>query len=413
MTKDLTSNDLKSIGLMSGTSMDGIDAAFLLTDGEKSIKKIADYSLAYNAQFKFLLKACERAVWESAGDLNKARQSYPEILKRLSMEQSIEKYENVSFDQVIERSTDLHIEATKNLLKKTNYKAQDIDVIGYHGQTLFHRPSAKITIQAGDGQKLANETGIVVVYDFRSNDVKHGGQGAPLAPLYHQAIAKQKGFTPSVIANCGGITNVTIVGEKEEDLSAYDCGPGNTLIDRFVQLKTGKNMDKGGAFGAKGNINQDVLQLLKEKAIQQKQNGNYLEKKPPKSLDVNDIVLIPEVQALNLEDGCATLEAFTAECIVSSLASAQYPVPQTWILSGGGWKNKTIYRELQIRLQKKLGNDIKLLHADQAGWSSQFMEAEFFAYLAVRSLRNLPISLPGTTGVPSPLIGGKVAKPII
>jgi len=379
-------------GLMSGTSMDGIDSALLITDGERQIEHLGNYSLQYEPKFRVALKKCERAVWESKGNLDKAKEA-------------------LEFDQIITRSTDLHAQAIQGLLKITGHKAADVDIIGYHGQTLFHCPDAHLTIQAGDGQRLADQTGIAVVYDFRSNDIKHGGQGAPLAPLYHQALAIKNSLVPVVVANCGGIANVTIIGAKPEDLCAYDCGPGNTLIDRFVQFKIGQNMDKDGLFGSKGSVNKSILQTLQRKAIILKNGENYLDKKSPKSLDVNDITLIAEAQALSLEDGCATLEAFTAQCIVESLDTLSVPVPNTWVLAGGGWKNKVINRELEVRLRQKLGSDIHIQHADQLDWSSQYMEAQVFAYLAVRSLRKMPLSLPSTTGVSEPLTGGRFAAP--
>ena len=405
MTKNSSNSIFVAAGLMSGTSMDGIDSALIMTDGEAVIKELGTYSLSYGPQFKLLLKSCERAVWENKGDIAKARHSYAAILKSHKLDESI------TFDKVIEKSTDLHAQTIQGLLTATNYQIRDIDVIGYHGQTLFHSPTAHLTIQAGDGQRLADKSGIAVVYDFRSNDIRHGGQGAPLAPLYHQALAYQSGIAPVVIVNCGGIANVTIIGTKNEELYAFDCGPGNTLIDRFVQLKIGENMDKDGHYGSKGQINLEILQALKYKALSIKNQENYLAKKPPKSLDVNDITLIAEAQALSLEDGCATLEAFTAECIVDSFNFLPIPIPKTWILAGGGWKNKVITAELELRLKYKLGDDLRFEHADQVGWNSQSMEAQVFAYLAVRSIRKMSLSLPNTTGISKPLSGGELAIP--
>jgi len=258
---------------------------------------------------------------------------------------------------------------------------------------------------------LSNGLGISVVCDFRSNDVKHGGQGAPFAPLYHKALAAQAGLAPMVIANCGGISNITIIGAADKDLYAYDCGPGNTLIDRFVQQKIGKAMDQDGIYGSRGKVNDRVLKALREKAVKLKDDSNYLDLQPPKSLDVNDLKLIPELNALNLQDGCATLEAFTAACIVKSLDSLKFPIPKLWVLAGGGWQNPVITNELEQRLKHKLGSDVRLQHAVEVGWNGKAMEAQIFAYLAVRSIRKLPLSLPGTTGVRKPLTGGKLIFP--
>jgi len=392
-------NTFVAAGLMSGTSMDGIDGTLMITDGERLIKDIGSYSLDYEPFFKSLLKACEQAVLENEGDLKNARQDFNK------------KNKSITFEMVIEKSTDLHAQVITQLLKITGYKAKSVDIVGYHGQTLFHRPGNGITVQVGNGQRLADEISISVVYDFRTNDVNHGGQGAPFAPLYHKALANQAGLTPVVIANCGGISNITIIGTTDKELYAYDCGPGNTLIDRFVQSKIGKEMDKDGLYGSKGEVSEKVLHALRKNAVRFKDGSNYLDKAPPKSLDVNDLKLIPEVNALNLQDGCATLEAFTAECIVESLAALKFPIPKLWVLAGGGWKNKIITSQLEQRLRPKLGTQLRVQHADQVGWNGKAMEAQIFAYLAVRSLRKLPLSLPGTTGVPKPLTGGKIVHP--
>ncbi len=396
---NLPPNAFVAAGLMSGTSMDGIDGSLIVTDGECLIKNIDSYSLDYQPDFKALLKSCEDAVKGNVGDLDKARRTFEN------------KHTSIKFDSIIDKSTDLHAQVINELLKKTGYEAKDIDLVGYHGQTLFHSPANGITIQVGDGQKLANETGIAVVFDFRSNDVKHGGQGAPFAPLYHKALANQIGLAPVVIANCGGISNITIIGTTDADLYAYDCGPGNSLIDRFVQQKIGKAMDKDGAYGSNGTVNEKVLKALREKSLILKDGSNYLDKLPPKSLDVNDSKLIPDLNALTLQDGCATLEAFTAECIVESLNFLKFPIPKLWVIAGGGWKNKVITKELEQRLKDKLAPDISVKYAEEVGWNGQGMEAQIFAYLAVRSLRELPLSIPGTTGIPRPLSGGKIVFP--
>ena len=386
-------------GLMSGTSMDGIDGALILTDGEQFIKEIGNYSLDYDPKFRALMKSCETAVKRNEGDLSKARLDFEK------------EHKSTTFDSIINKSTDLHAQVIRELLKKTNYSAKNLDLIGYHGQTLFHRPACGITIQVGNGQKLANETGITVAYDFRSNDVKNGGQGAPFAPLYHKALAMQAGLAPMVVANCGGISNITIIGDEDKDIYAYDCGPGNTLIDRFVQQRTGEAMDKDGKYGSSGDVNDKILKTLKEKSLILKDGSNYLDQAPPKSLDVNDQKLIAELNTLNLTDGCATLEAFTADCIVESLDHLKFAIPKFWVLAGGGWNNKVITRELEKRLKYKLGSAVCVQKASELGWNGKALEAQTFAYLAVRVLRKLPLSLPGTTGVPKPLSGGKIVFP--
>ncbi len=422
-----------TIGLMSGTSMDGIDAALIDTDGKLEVKELATVSMNYNPDFKVLLKAAEYTVRENKGDLEKAKSGYskslifylqnelkilpieiPAKLRNLSNTfYGDSKHPAPTFDEVVKRSTELHAEVVKKLLAKSHYKFSQIDVIGYHGQTLFHNPSAKITVQVGDGELLAQLTGITVVNDFRKRDVASGGQGAPFAPLYHQALAVRDQKYPVAIVNCGGIANVTVItGKTHEDVIGFDTGPGNGLIDLYIQQQTkGKeSMDADGHYGSKGKINEEVLQLLHKHAVFVGKE-NYLSLPPPKSLDVrNNIHLIPELNKLSREDACATLEAFTADTIVNSVDYFKVK-PKFWILAGGGWNNPVITHELKKRLSKKLGADIKVMTADQAGWNSKAMEAQIFAYLATRSLQNLPISVPTTTRVPQPLSGGQAHLP--
>lgn len=418
-----------SIGLMSGTSMDGIDAALIKTDGNTAITALAHETLVYDVEFKTLLKAAELAVRQHHGDLKAAKNHYlialshylkhefnlsdtvvQEQLKALLAYFQKTNGIALSFDTVIHRSTELHGILVKQLLKKAGLSADKIDVIGYHGQTLFHQPSAKITIQVGNGQQLATTSGITVVNDFRTRDIEAGGQGAPFAPLYHQALAVRDRVTPVAIVNCGGIANVTLIsGVTHDDVIGFDTGPGNGLIDRYVKRRTqGKEqMDTDGHYGSQGTVNQALLTLLYEKSITNHAENFFL-LAPPKSLDIGDLNLIPELDLLSLEDACATLEAFTAETIVNSTQFLSDQLPKRWILAGGGWHNPVIRRELETRLKKKSGEEIIIQTADEAGWNSSALEAQIFAYLAVRSLQNLPISLPNITGVPMPLSGGNI-----
>lgn len=421
-----------SIGLMSGTSMDGIDAALLETDGsEKLLKDLGHSSISYAPEFKILLKAAEYGIRHCAGNLSQAQTTYKEALQTyLTQELKIPQTllpkkitelgtylqgtdQAPNLTAVIQHSTYLHGQAIKDLLRKTGYDSRKIDVIGYHGQTMLHLPSEKISIAVGNGQELADETGITVVNNFRSQDVAAGGQGAPFAPLYHLALAVRDRKIPAAIVNCGGIANLTLIKSSNElDLIAFDTGPGNGLIDRLVRQRTeGKEcMDADGHYGRKGSVNKTVLTALYEKALI-KDGENYLLKKPPKALDIGDLKLIPELATLSLEDACATLEVFTAETIVNSLKLVQADIPQLWILAGGGWKNPVIRERLEENIKKLGGSSAKILLADEAGWNSQAMEAQIFAYLAVRSLQKKALSLPGTTGVPEPLTGGHTYFP--
>jgi anhydro-N-acetylmuramic acid kinase len=416
-----------SIGLMSGTSMDGIEAALLETDGSPDLlRSLGHISLAYTPQFKILLKSAEYAVKKCEGNVDKAKIYYAQAIHDYIHDNQIISdlfFSQITWDQVIGHSTTLHGIAIKKLLYATKIKANQIDLIGYHGQTLFHNPARKISIVVGNGQQLANELGITVVNDFRSRDIEAGGQGAPFAPLYHYALAVRDDKLPIAVVNCGGISNISLILNKnEESVIGFDTGPGNALIDRLVRQRTqGKeNMDTDGQYGRQGRVDKSVLAELFEKAIV-KLDQNYLLQPPPKSLDYNDMILIPELDSLSLEDACATLEAFTAETIVNSLdllnlrnlGSIDCPLefPKLWILAGGGWYNPVILEMLKSRLHLRFGTDLKILTADEIGWSSQAMEAQIFAYFAVRSLQNKPLSVPGTTGVPKPISGGVAYYP--
>ena len=399
-----------SIGLMSGTSMDGIDAALLDTDGEQRISEIGHLHQPYSTQTKLLLKSAERAMHEAQGNLSEAKLNYKNALHAYlvhELHSPASFTQESSFDDVIALSTTLHKDAILALLEKTKTKQTDIDVIGYHGQTLFHQPQRGITYQMADAKMLAKSLNISVVYDFRQNDIQHGGQGAPFAPLYHQALAIRDNQIPLAVVNCGGIANISLIlNEKIEDLIGFDTGPGNGLIDALVKKRTqGREcMDTNGHYGLQGTVHEAILSLLLKEAI----DGEYLTKKPPKSLDIRDLKLLPILDELSLTDACATLEAFTAESIVQSLKHLSIPIPQRWILAGGGWHNPVIKRELITRLQSYLNKTIHVTTADELNWNSDAIEAQMMAYFAVRSLKNLPLSAPGTTGVPKPLTGGKI-----
>jgi anhydro-N-acetylmuramic acid kinase len=222
------------------------------------------------------------------------------------------------------------------------------------------------------------------------------------------------GLAPVVVANCGGISNISVITGKSEELFAFDCGPGNGLIDRFVFNRVGKPCDLDGVFGLKGKVHEQVLAALRSRAVCAPGGSNYLEKVPPKSLDINDLHLIPELDGLSLQDGCATLEAFSADCIVGSLRWVEARgviVPSLWVLAGGGWKNPVIVRELTTRLRAYLGEQVRVRQADEVGWNGVALEAQIFAFLAVRSVRGLALSVPGTTGVTAPVTGGVLYRP--
>ena len=336
--------------------MDGIDAAFLKTDGRNLVDPGESITLPY---------------------AEKLRQQLAEVVSTGLYDKTVE-----------QQITAAHAEAITRLLEKTQRERNEIDLIGFHGHTIFHNPAQKKTLQIGDGELLAKLTGVDVVCDFRSNDVQHGGQGAPFVPLYHQALASQL-EKPLVILNLGGIANITWLGH-EDDLLAFDTGPGNALLDDYMYMRLGEKQDTGGKLALSGNINQKILTTLLE--------HTYFSKKSPKSLDRNEFDLAP-VSKLSLADGAATLCAFTAKAVAKCVVLLPEP-PILWLVTGGGRHNLALMQELNKRL------DAPVKSVDDIGWKGDSLEAHAFGFLAVRSVMGLPLSLPSTTGVPRPLSGG-------
>jgi anhydro-N-acetylmuramic acid kinase len=270
--------------------------------------------------------------------------------------------------------------------------AADVAVIGFHGHTILHRPDARRTWQIGDGALLARLTGIDVVADFRAADVAAGGQGAPFAPLYHAALCHALD-KPVAVLNLGGVGNVTWIG-ADDRLLAFDTGPGNALLDDWAQRHTGKPCDENGALAAAGRVDAAVLGRLL--------GHPYFAKAPPKSLDRDDFTA-DAVAGLSAADGAATLAAFT--CGAVAAARAHFPAPaRRWVVTGGGRHNPVLMRGLAAALRVPV-EPIEAIGAD-----GDVLEAQAFAFLAVRSLRGLPLSVPGTTGVPRPMPGGRLFK---
>lgn len=386
-----------AIGLMSGTSMDGVDAALLeLSDDGAILADLGHASLDYTRETKLLLKVLEYSVRNAKGDLALARADFPQnidiFLKNYCHHeeplgdvviQAVSGWSrplglamtDVSLDDAIRHSTDLHIECVKRLLQKTGRHAHDITIIGYHGQTVYHSPTHKITLSVGDPQHMADQLGINVIHDFRREDVAAGGQGAPFAPLYHYALACRDNTIPIGIINCGGIANVTIIpNDNESDMIAFDTGPGNGLIDLLVRQRTNglESMDRDGAYGKQGVVNEEALAALYNASLV-KDGQNYVWQLPPKSLDIGDMQLVPEISSLNLNDACATLETFTATTIVDGirLVSGHMTLPKRWVLCGGGWKNPVIRSVFEDELCNHLGDDTIVQTADEAGWNME------------------------------------------
>ncbi|WP_295732514.1 anhydro-N-acetylmuramic acid kinase [uncultured Bartonella sp.] len=366
-----------AIGLMSGTSMDGIDAALLKSDGQNEIEIIGHLSYAYPAVFR-----------------SKLKQSLDKVV---GVTKRVELPENVSS---LERELTLeHAAIVDQLLKKYSILPSKVDLVGFHGQTILHRPDIGLTIQLGDGQLLARKCGIDVVFDLRSNDMKHGGEGAPLVPVYHRALAqklKDKLNFPIAFINIGGISNLTFVG-KDNELYAFDCGPGNGLIDQWMFLKTGSLMDRNGEAGLRGTVD--------EKIVNSYANHPFFSNKKPGSLDWRSFKPLLN-DAISLEDGAASLSFITAYGIVNSFRHLPM-LPKTLVVSGGGVHNGAIMKALKQLTQK---NGVIILTARSLGLCSDFLEAEAWAYLAIRSIYQLPITFPTTTGCDRPRSGGKLAR---
>ncbi|MDR3498074.1 MAG: anhydro-N-acetylmuramic acid kinase [Parvibaculum sp.] len=360
----------RALGLMSGTSLDGVDAAIIETDGEDAVRPGPSLAVPYTPE--------ERAVLRAALEVSKG------WLPGEPMPEAVAEAERLL--------TLAHAQAVRALLKQAKLTPADIDVIGFHGQTVLHQPDRRRTVQIGMGAELARLTGIDVVNDFRSADVAAGGHGAPLVPLYHQALVKSLGVKePVAIINIGGVGNVTYVG-LDGSLIAFDTGPGNALIDDWAHRHTDIPVDLDGALAAEGEVDVDALEKLMD--------NPFFDLPPPKSLDRFSFSPAP-VEHLSPPDGAATLTAFTVEAIARGLAHIP-GMPSRFIVCGGGRRNPTLMAMLSKRLQGGV------LPAEDVGWRGDDVEAEAFAYLAVRSLKGLPLSLPSTTGVPAPMTGGQL-----
>jgi len=299
----------------------------------------------------------------------------------------------VSIRDAERRLTQAHGDAVKALLDKAGLAPGDVTLIGFHGQTILHQPDQRRTWQIGDGALLARLTGIDVVDDFRSADVKAGGQGAPFVPLFHAALVREaEALSPPVaVVNIGGVANVTYVGYT---ILAFDTGPGNAPIDDWAQRHTGKPLDEDGKLARAGKVDVRALEAMLDNA--------FFAKPPPKSLDRMDFGMAA-VEHLSAADGAATLTAFTAASIAR--AREHFPKDATeWIVCGGGRHNPVLMDELRKRV------NAPVLKAEDAGWRGDFIEAEAFAYLALRSFKGLPLSLPTTTGVPTPMTGGTLHR---
>ena len=366
-----------AIGLMSGTSMDGIDAALIRTDGVEAVARLAFDFTPYDEAMRARLRGA--------------------IAAALGMERP---GADTGIDAMARDLTLAHAAAVAALLAKAGVAPGAVDVIGFHGQTIAHRPERGWTWQIGDGALLAQATGIAVVNDFRSADVAAGGQGAPLAPAYHRAlVAPLLEAGPVAVLNLGGVGNITWFGgdawarsADADNWGSFDTGPANALIDDWVRAEGGLSHDAGGAQAAAGAVHEDVLGTMLDL--------DWFDVAPPKSLDRHDFSIGP-VRGLSLADGAATLTAFTAETV--RLALRHVPVTvERLLVAGGGRHNPTLMAMLGAR------TGVAALPVEAAGWDGDALEAEAFGYMAVRTLKGLPISWPQTTGVREAMCGGVV-----
>lgn len=369
-----------AIGLMSGTSMDGIDLAIVRSDGENALERGPSFFVPYEAVFRQRIAA---GLEEAKAIIR--REERPGTLAELERE-----------------ITERHADAVAQFLAGEARNWGQPGLIGFHGQTVLHRPHLGLTMQLGDGRLLAARTGLPVVYDMRANDMFHGGQGAPLVPAYHAALARTlpqpfAGKYPVVFVNIGGISNITYVGEKGDPV-AFDTGPGNTLIDQWVSREGGVPFDAGGAIASEG----DVITPVVERYL----DNPFFAKPGPKSLDRNDFTL-EDVGGLELADGARTLANVSAEAILKS-ADHMPETPRLWIVCGGGRKNPHIVGDLRIGA-RRAGAEVIL--AEDAGFNGDATEAEAWAYLAVRAERGLPLTFPTTTGCGEAVTGGLITRP--
>ena len=361
-----------ALGLMSGTSMDGVDAALIETDGEGHVRFGPHAVQPYGPEDRSLLR---QALADASG--LRHRDERPGCLP--------------AAEALI---TERHAEAVEALLRREGLDRSAIDIVGFHGHTALHRPSDRLTVQIGDGAALAHRLGLPVAWDFRADDVAAGGQGAPLVPVYHAALVEQAELDgPIAVINIGGVANLSFVARGRDPL-ACDTGPGNALLDDLVLARTGRPFDENGRLADSGQVDADALAALLAHP--------FFTLAAPKSLDRNAFSA-DAVAHLGNADAAATLAAFTAAAIAQAVALLP-DVPDRAVVCGGGGHNPRIMRELAARLPCRLQS------APELGWSLDAMEAQAFAYLGVRRLRGLPITFPTTTGIAAPSTGGRLSS---
>ena len=367
-----------SLGLMSGTSMDGVDASIISSDGEKQYESI------FNEYFEY-----DRDLYKDLVNLRNKINSANDIILNSKLINNIER-----------KITLFHAKICNKII---NENGNEIDLVGFHGQTIFHDANQKISKQLGDGSLLSNLLKKDVVYNFRANDIANGGQGAPLAPIFHNLLINKTHMKlPVCVLNIGGIANITIIiSDKKEDLKSQDIGPGNCLLDEWVRKHTNNRFDDGGKAASVGKIDKTILNQAIENFDNIKISDNL-------SFDTKDFDL-SFVRGLSYENGLSTLTKFTSEIIYQSIANITkiYQNEKINILvCGGGRKNLTLIENIR----KKLPNNITLSLIDDFNINGDFIESQAFAYLAIRSLLKKPISFTNTTNVKKSCTGGDLVK---
>ena len=367
-----------SLGLMSGTSMDGIDASIIRSDGEN------EYESTFDEFFEY-----DQALYNDLVNLRNKINSANDIIVNSELVSEIER-----------KITLYHAEICNKIISQSDY---EVDLIGFHGQTIFHDASQKISKQLGDGSLLSSLLKKDVIYNFRANDIVNGGQGAPLAPIFHNLIInKNKIELPVFILNIGGIANITIItSNKNDDLISYDIGPGNCLLDEWVRKHTSYRYDLNGRAASIGKIDEIILKQATE-------NFENINKNKNLSFDIKDFDL-SFVRGLSYEDGLSTLTKFTSEIICDSIiknANKDKTNKINLLVCGGGRKNLTLIENIR----NKLPNNINLDLIDDYNINGDFIESQAFAYLAIRSLLKKEISFVKTTNVKKSCTGGILVK---
>ena len=367
-----------SLGLMSGTSMDGVDASIINSDGKAKFKGIFNKYFEYDENLQNNLINIRDKI-----RISKDIKTYSKELKTLQREITL-----------------FHCKLVNQIVKENDF---NIDIVGFHGQTIFHNADEKISKQLGDGKLLSQQIKKKVVYDFRQNDLKNGGQGAPLTPIFHKMISKEiKIDLPICVLNLGGIANITAIeSDDNSGLISYDIGPANCLIDEWVRKKIKKKYDKNGLIAKSGKINTLILNQALD-------NHDNLQNKNILSYDVKDFDL-NFVRGLPLEDGAATITEFTALVLTESIKNLFKKLikkPNKILVCGGGRKNLTLIESIKKNLMEK--NLVE--NIDNYGFDGDFIESQAFAYLAIRSFLELPISFPKTTGCKKSSTGGVLVQ---